>query len=312
MKESGKGNTLLSEKRKIERISAKKVMEGYSMENKSAKEQAKELSKKIRMYDIVALDKKKMEKVKKGVEKGVKNILKGSPHKKRKKLKKKETLLEINRRIKEIYNEYIGKESKKKKITNMSTMNSLESKRLMIGKRKKHTLIRKIQRNYGKKQSRIIERIAKRYASNIESKYNDENTRENIKQKLKEYMGIRFGIVYIRIKRRNIFATLTNIKRRVLRVVTAGGVRKIDERSKKYKRYKKSLIAREAIGIRLAKFCVAKKIRYINIFWYTFRINRAILNIIRGFPLNDILIGSIQYRRIRRHGTIRARARRRI
>ena len=77
-------------------------------------------------------------------------------------MKKKETLLEINRRIKEIYNEYIGKESKKKKITNMSTMNSLESKRLMIGKRKKHTLIRKIQRNYGKKQSRIIERIAKR------------------------------------------------------------------------------------------------------------------------------------------------------
>lgn len=337
-KEKTKG----SEKRIIERISAKKGMIGYMRKNISmfgvVKKQDKELREEIRWYDRVALRKKKMKKVKNRVKRDIreqgfmssrkdmksikilenrgkklerkKRKLKKSLglEKKRMNQKKKYIILRILRSISEIIKKKKRKVLPKNKKRKMLSKN----KGLIDINRKKNTLIRKIQRNYEKKRSISLERIVKRYSRGIERKYNDERTRYDIKQKLKEYMGIRFGIVYIRIKRRNIFATLTNRKRRVWRVVTAGGARKKDSRSKGYKRYKRSLIAREAIGKIIAKFCWVNKIRYINIFWYTFRLNRAILNIIREFPLHDILIGSIQYRRIRGHGMIRARARRRI
>ena len=113
-----------------------------------------------------------------------------------------------------------------------------------------------------------------------------------MKEVLKEYMDIKYGYVFIKIKRRNIFVTVTNIEKRALCVTSGGLVAKNDLRSKNFKRYKYSLVAREEIGNKIGVFCWENKIRYINMRWTTLLVNRSLIsNVIRGLLDSNILIG---------------------
>jgi ribosomal protein S11 len=158
-----------------------------------------------------------------------------------------------------------------------------------------------------------LEKIKEGYPKKIlEADVNDKKITDIIKEDLKKYRKIEFGFVFVRFKNKNVFVTLTDINKKVIKIQSGGKIKHSDIRSKGYKKYKRSLIAREEIGNDIGKICWEKGIGFINMFWITNRPNKGYSSVGIGLLQQQVLIGRVYYRVIKGHGEIRAPARRRL
>jgi ribosomal protein S11 len=154
--------------------------------------------------------------------------------------------------------------------------------------------------------TRNLHKRAKKAALPINLKKKLKSSRESINKALKEKQIkiIRYGLVFINLKRTNIFISISTKPHKVNYIVSAG-------QAKFAGRHKSSSFARDSIAKLTSSKAIALNIRVIDV-WFINTISQLYRPILLGLIFDFVIIRLLKIRYRRSHGYVRSGKRRRI